>query len=311
MENRYIYQYRDHLGNARVSFAKNSEGVLEITDVNNYYPFGLSHVGGNKGLLGGYKNYKYNGKELQESGMYDYGARFYMPDIGRWGVVDELAEKFSRHSPYNYVVNDPINGFDPDGRDVIFLADSKAVPVAGHGAVIVGNSRDGWFYYSMNGTGEGSSPYGDAKNADVGTFLGKGLSPKQAVLKARVINPKEQHHYDKYVTIKTTKEEDEKIKSKTAEAAKAEKYCVIGQSCANVMLNAFNKIIEIRTDNAWYVPKQVNPAPNTIIDNFERGMNYYNRFFISSENKIEPRKQPIITVGPLVPIDANGKEIKK
>ncbi|VXC61067.1 hypothetical protein CHRYSEO8AT_790003 [Chryseobacterium sp. 8AT] len=26
-------------------------------------------------------NYKYNGKELQETGMYDYGARFYMPDM--------------------------------------------------------------------------------------------------------------------------------------------------------------------------------------------------------------------------------------
>ncbi|MET3529003.1 hypothetical protein ABID31_000273 [Chryseobacterium flavum] len=40
-ENRYIYQYKDHLGNARVNYAKNSEGVLKITDSNNYYPFGI------------------------------------------------------------------------------------------------------------------------------------------------------------------------------------------------------------------------------------------------------------------------------
>ncbi|WP_300687614.1 RHS repeat-associated core domain-containing protein, partial [Chryseobacterium sp.] len=95
---------------------KDSTGTPEITDANNYYAFGMNHIGGVKGLLGGYMNYKYNGKELQETGMYDYGARMYMPDLGRWGVVDPLAEKMRRHSPYNYTFNNPIRFTDPDGR---------------------------------------------------------------------------------------------------------------------------------------------------------------------------------------------------
>ncbi|WP_185153145.1 RHS repeat domain-containing protein, partial [Chryseobacterium sp. 8AT] len=114
-KNKYIYNYSDHLGNVRLSYFQNGSSI-EVLEENNYYPFGLKHEGYN-GLAGNPSyNYKYNGKELQETGMYDYGARFYMPDIGRWGVVDPLAEMMRRHSPYNYAFNNPIRFIDPDGR---------------------------------------------------------------------------------------------------------------------------------------------------------------------------------------------------
>jgi RHS repeat-associated protein len=114
----YIYQYKDHLGNMRLSYTQKN-GAIVITDNNSYYPFGMNFLYASNSHIGYsvYENYKYNGKELQETGMYDYGARFYMLDIGRWSVVDPLAEKMTLHSPYNYAFNNPIRFIDPDGRE--------------------------------------------------------------------------------------------------------------------------------------------------------------------------------------------------
>ena len=119
IENKYIYQYKDHLGNTRLSYAWNgTTNSIDVLDKNDYYPFGMNHLDSNAGSFVGessYKNYKYNGKELQETGMYDYGARMYMPDIGRWGVVDPLAETMPEWSPYNFAFNNPIRYVDPLG----------------------------------------------------------------------------------------------------------------------------------------------------------------------------------------------------
>jgi len=106
------------LGNVRLSYSRNAtSGSAEALEENNYYPFGLKHEGYNS-MIGNFSyQYKYNGKELQtDSGMYDYGARFYMSDIGRWGVVDPLAETSRRWSTYTYAYNNPIMFVDPDGR---------------------------------------------------------------------------------------------------------------------------------------------------------------------------------------------------
>ncbi|WP_264530317.1 DUF6443 domain-containing protein [Flavobacterium sp. N502540] len=115
---KYVYQYKDHLGNIRLSYAKNpATQVLAIIEESNYYSFGLKHKGYNDYVATNNK-YKYNGKELQDElglNMYDMEARNYMPDVGRWGNMDELSEIFYVNSPYNFSNNNPVVYSDPTG----------------------------------------------------------------------------------------------------------------------------------------------------------------------------------------------------
>jgi RHS repeat-associated protein len=96
-----------------------------IAQTDSYYPFGLSQ--GNMSYVRegrGKNQFLYNGKELVEGfelGWYDYGARYYAPDLGRWHAVDPLAEKYYDLSLYNYVMNNPNIFIDPDGRNPKYI----------------------------------------------------------------------------------------------------------------------------------------------------------------------------------------------
>src|SRR5690606_23567935 len=94
-----------------------------IVQETHYDPWGLELTGLGFQAGGGVKvnRYLYNGKELQnELGLewYDYGARMYDPAVGRWFVVDKLADDLMQvdKSPYQYGWNNPVNLTDPDGN---------------------------------------------------------------------------------------------------------------------------------------------------------------------------------------------------
>jgi RHS repeat-associated protein len=90
----------------------------------------MSSISSKALAFGGTENKKlYNGKELQNkefsdgSGLelYDYGARFYDAQIGRWHRTDGKAELYFATSTYVYALNQPTNAIDPDGNLVIFI----------------------------------------------------------------------------------------------------------------------------------------------------------------------------------------------
>jgi len=113
----YVFQYKDHLGNVRVSYKRNAQNVLEIVEENNYYPFGMLHKGYNHYVPGIVKNKKgYNGKELQDElglNMYAMDLRQYDPAIGRWVVHDPIVH--NSQSPYSAFNGNPIYWADPSG----------------------------------------------------------------------------------------------------------------------------------------------------------------------------------------------------
>lgn len=83
------------------------------TDYVTYLPFGSideEHSNIKEDFL-----QKFSGKELDKSGLYYFGARYYDPDLRRFTTPDP-AKQFA--SPYIYVANDPIKNTDPDGRVV-------------------------------------------------------------------------------------------------------------------------------------------------------------------------------------------------
>ncbi len=148
----YEYSLSDHLGNSRVNFDTGTGGPRQV-QTDDYYPFGfeISHS-----VIGTKNEYLYNKKELQENiGLYDYGARYYDPVIGKWTSPDPLAELGRRWSPYTYGKDNPIIMVDPDGMfDLIFRDKTLRQDGISRTLYIINQGLGGGDYASVDALGK-------------------------------------------------------------------------------------------------------------------------------------------------------------
>ena len=136
----YEYSLKDHLGNTRVTFSSTDpviNGIPTPSMVQDYYPLGSTinpYI--NSDVNANANQYAYNGKEIQSEivnlNLYDYGARFYDPEIARFTTADPLADQSESQSPYHAFANNPINTLDPNGLidlpEVVVTAQAPAPP---------------------------------------------------------------------------------------------------------------------------------------------------------------------------------------
>ncbi|MBF0522507.1 MAG: hypothetical protein HQL24_05555 [Candidatus Omnitrophica bacterium] len=128
--NKY-YIHSDHLGSSSVITDQNGQQTAHYE----YSPYGV--VVQSEGADA--TNYKFTGKELDNTGLYFYGARYYNPELGRFVTADTIVQ-----APYNpqtlnryaYCGNNPFNYVDPSGHFWFVAAIIAIVKAAAVGAVI-------------------------------------------------------------------------------------------------------------------------------------------------------------------------------
>ena len=108
-----LYYHSDHLGSSNV--ITDSTGTQ--AQYCEYTPYGTltTNVIASEAKQSPIKHY-FTGKELDSTGLYFYGARYYDPEIGRFISADTIVQ--APYDPqslnrYSYCRNNPINYVDP------------------------------------------------------------------------------------------------------------------------------------------------------------------------------------------------------
>ena len=168
----YRFYLTDHLGSVRVVAA--ADGT--VMQVNHYYPYGGLMIDPRHTISStnaSDSRYRFTGKELsEESGEYDFGARFLDPIPGRFTTIDPLAEKYYSLSPYAYCAGNPMSFVDPDGTfisthtdydgNVIFVRDDGGNGVYRHSGNRFQARRQVLSQYSLANTSAGGEYMGES-----------------------------------------------------------------------------------------------------------------------------------------------------
>lgn len=102
----------DHLGSIRA--VVNQDGV--VVETRDYAPFGESIA--HTGAFSLQDRFTGQRQDEQAEGLYDYGARLYNPEWGRFISPDDVVQSVDSQglNPYSYVLNRPTSATDPTGR---------------------------------------------------------------------------------------------------------------------------------------------------------------------------------------------------
>ncbi len=107
------YQYGNHIGTAAIE----TDDQANIISYEEYYPFGNTSYQASKNQTDTSKRYRYTGKERdEESGLYYYGARYYISWLCRWSTTDPGWFK-DGFNLYKFASDNPVSLFDPNGRE--------------------------------------------------------------------------------------------------------------------------------------------------------------------------------------------------
>ncbi|WP_300666991.1 YqiA/YcfP family alpha/beta fold hydrolase, partial [Fluviicola sp.] len=136
------YNLEDHLGSSTILLETNGFSINK----EEYYPFGETSFGSYSK-----KRYRYSGKEKdEESGLYYYGARYYMPWACKFVSCDPLTGKLPQWSSYAAFNDNPIVYIDPIGLE------GEPPPITGNEKEGDG-SKDGNFVFYNGEWHTGSS----------------------------------------------------------------------------------------------------------------------------------------------------------